>query len=237
VQDTSCRGLGGVPQISLSSPKNGRYRGLITFNKEATMPKKALIAYGTRFGATTNTSEEIAKVLTEADIDTTVVNLKKDKVKDISEYDLVIVGSGMMIHRWTKEPQKFLKKFKKDLADKKVALFVSSGGQAIVEHQKKVEVFKFGRGTTTYEGDEAIGRARQEYLEKKAAEYDLQPIALGLFGGVWDKNKKPWWAGKALDAVKPMLEEAGYSETEPGLYDTRDWDQIRDWAKGLADMI
>ena len=80
------------------------------------MSKKALIIYGTRFGATTSTSEELAKVLREEGLEVTVVNAKKDKVQDISGYSLIVVGSGMMMDRWTKEPEKFLKKFQKELA-------------------------------------------------------------------------------------------------------------------------
>ncbi len=58
---------------------------------------KALIAYGTRYGATTGTSEEIAQILREEDFDTKIVNLKEEKKSDISEYDLITVGSGMEI--------------------------------------------------------------------------------------------------------------------------------------------
>ena len=105
------------------------------------MAKKALIVYGTRFGATASTSEEIAKVLRAESFEVRVVNAKKEKVKNISDYDLVIVGSGMMMDRWTKEPEKFLGKFQKELAEKKVALFVSSGAQVFIEHEKKVEEF------------------------------------------------------------------------------------------------
>lgn len=88
------------------------------------MPKKALIVYGTRFGATAGTVEEIAGVLSSEGLDVKVVNAKKGKVRDISGYDLIIVGSGMMIDRWTGEVEKFLNKFQKELAKKKVALFV-----------------------------------------------------------------------------------------------------------------
>ena len=100
------------------------------------MSKKALIVYGTRFGATSGTSEEIANVLRNGGLDVRVVNAKKEKVQDISGYDLIIVGSGMMIDRWTGEPEKFLNKFQKELAKKKVALFVSSGAQALIEHDR-----------------------------------------------------------------------------------------------------
>jgi len=183
---------------------------------------KALIVYGTRYGATASTSEEIAEVLRKEGFDVQVVNAKKEKVRDIAEYELVIVGSGMQIHRWTKEPEKFLKKFQKELAKKKVALFVSSGAQALIEHEGKPE---------------AIGRGKKKYLEEKAAKYNLQPVALGLFGGVYDFNRWPWWAGKAKPIAKQQLEAAGFKETKPGIYDTRDWSVIRSWAKELAQKV
>ncbi len=182
------------------------------------MYKKALIVYGTRFGATTGTSEEISKVLRDEGIDVRVVNAKKEKVKDISGYDLVIVGSGMMITRWTGEPEKFLKKFQKELSEKKVALFVSSGAVALLEYEGKA--------------DEIEGM-RKKYLEEKAAKYNLQPIALGLFGGVWDYNHMPWWSGKAMAITKLQLHAAGFKEVK-AVYDTRDWNAIRNWAKELA---
>lgn len=198
------------------------------------MSKKALIVYGTRFGATTGTSEEIANVLRNEGFDVRIVNAKKEKVDDISSYDLVIVGSGMMIDRWTGEPEKFLKKFQKELANKKVALFVSSGAQALIEYEGKVTDFHFGGKTTILLGAEAIGRARKKYLEEKAARYNLHPIALGLFGGIWDFNHMPWWARRAVAESKPKIEAAGFKEVKPGVYDTRDWNAIRSWAKEIA---
>ncbi|MHA2198767.1 MAG: flavodoxin domain-containing protein, partial [Candidatus Thorarchaeota archaeon] len=56
---------------------------------------RTLIAFCTRYGATASTSEEIAKVLRNEGFDVHVVNTKKEKVKDISEYDLVLVGAGL----------------------------------------------------------------------------------------------------------------------------------------------
>jgi menaquinone-dependent protoporphyrinogen oxidase len=198
------------------------------------MAKKALIVYGTRFGATASTSEEIANVLRNEGQDVRVVDAKKEKIRDISEYDLIVVGSGMMIDRWTGEPEKFLQKFQKELALKKVALFVSSGAQAMIEHEGKFEQFQFGGKTTVLTGAEATCRAKKVYLEEKATKYNLKPIALAVFGGVWDFNHKPWWAGKAMEAAIPKLEAAGFTAIKPGFYDTRDWEVIRSWAKGLV---
>jgi len=57
---------------------------------------KTLIAYCTRYGATESTSKEIAKVLRDEGFDVRVVNTKKEKVKEISEYDLVLVPENIV---------------------------------------------------------------------------------------------------------------------------------------------
>jgi hypothetical protein len=38
-------------------------------------------------------------------------------------------------------------------------------------------------------------------------------------------------------SFKVKIEECGYKELEPGLYDTRDWDVIRNWAKEIAAAV
>ncbi len=182
---------------------------------------KALIVYGTRYGATATTSHFVAKVLQEEGFSTFVVNAKEEKIEDISKYDLVIVCSGLQIDRWTSELEQFMSRFKKELAKKKVAMFVSSGSYAIIEH----------------EGDaKATTRAWKKYLEDKAAKYSLKPIAIGLFGGVWDYGKMGSITRKAMESYKKRIEAAGFKETKPGVYDTRDWEAIKIWAKNLVQM-
>jgi len=190
--------------------------------EEIKMSKKVLIVYGTRYGATEGTSEEIAKVLRSEGLDVTVVNARKEKVKDISGYDLVIVGSGMQMAKWTGAAEKFLKKFQKELSNKKVAIFVSSGAQALLEHEKKTE---------------ELERAKKQYLEDKAVKYNLHPISMVIFGGVWDFNQMFFLFRKTLASFKPKIEEAGFKEIKPGVYDTRDWDSIKTWAKEIATKV
>lgn len=178
-----------------------------------------MIVYGTRYGATASTSEEIAKVLRDEGFEVKVTDAKKEKVGDISEFNLVVVGSGMKMGKWTAEPEKFLKKFQKELPKKKVAIFVSSASRAILEHEGKTK---------------EMWKARREYLEEKAAKYSLQPIAINVLGGVWDYNKMGFFFKKTMSAFKQVIEAAGFKETEPEVYDTRDWDVIRSWAKEIA---
>ncbi len=178
---------------------------------------KALIAYGTRYGATTGTSEEIAKILREEGFDTKIVNLKEEKIKDISEYDLIIVGSGMGNCRYTSEAEDFLKNFRKEFEGKKLALFVST-----------MITFFEREGKT-----DDVAKTRKIALEDKVAKYNLKPIALGYFGGVIDYNKMGFIARKGMEFFKPQLEKDGFKVAE-GIYDLRNWDEIRNWTKELS---
>ncbi len=179
---------------------------------------KALIVFGTRYGATIGTSEEIAVVLREEGFEVRVANAKKEKIKRISEYELVIVGSGMKMGKWTGEADEFLKKFQRELEDKKFAIFASTM-KTVSEREGKTE---------------DVTQMRKAALEDKVAQYNLHPIMLGFFGGVLDYNKMGFLFRRTMGFLKPQLEKDGFKETEPGLYDLRDWDEIRSWAKELA---
>lgn len=128
---------------------------------------KTLIVYGPRYRATSRTAEDIAEVLRQEGFDVNVIDAKKDRVKDISENELVVVGSGIQMRRWTKELEKFLKKHQKELKKKSVALFVCCGRA----HQLTEEDGK----------SEDIEKTRRKYLDEKAAKYNLQPVVKGLF--------------------------------------------------------
>jgi len=75
---------------------------------------RGLIVYGTSFGATKETSEEIARILREENFDMKVVDAQEEKVKDISEFGLIIVGSSLANCRWNSQAEDFLKKFHKE---------------------------------------------------------------------------------------------------------------------------
>jgi menaquinone-dependent protoporphyrinogen IX oxidase len=180
---------------------------------------KALIFYGTRYGATKGTSEEIAKVFQEENFDVKVVNAQEEKVKDISEYGLVVVGSGVACGRWVKEAEDFLKKFRKDFENKKLALFVSS-----------VEPIAKREGNT-----EEVAKMHKIDLEDRVSKYGLKPVSMGFFGGIVDFNRMGFLTRKGMEAAfKTPLQKHKFKETAPGAYDLRDWDEIRIWAKELA---
>ena len=183
---------------------------------------KGLVLYGTRYGATADTSEIIADALRKEGFEVKVVNAKKAKIRSISEFELVIVGSGIRMGMWTKEPEKFLEKFQKELSKKKVALFVCCGSTNPLDEDDKAKV---------------KAEAKNKYLEDKAAKYNINPIALGFFGGIYNFNKMSWLLRKTMSGIKDQLEQAGFKETESGVYDLRNLDEIRNWVKNLAKLI
>ena len=79
--------------------------------------------------------------------------------------------------------------------------------------------------------------AKRKYLEDKAVQYNLNPIALGFFGGIFDFNKLSWFMRKTLSGVKLKLEEAGFKESKSGIYDLRNLVTIRSWVKDVAQMV
>ena len=180
---------------------------------------RGLIVYGTSFGATKGTSEEIAKILREENFNIKLVNAQEEKVKDISDYELVIVGSSLAQCRWNGQAEDFLKKFHKELENKKLALFCSSVA-AIAEKE----------GNT-----EEVAKIRKLALEDKISKYGLKPVATALFGGILNYNTMGWMTRKGMEvAFKSRLQNTGFKETEPGVYDLRDWDKIRTWTRELA---
>jgi menaquinone-dependent protoporphyrinogen IX oxidase len=178
-----------------------------------------LIVYGTRYGATKETAEEIAKVLREENFDVKVVNAQEEKVKDISEYGLVAIGSGVACGRWVSDAENFLKKFRKDFENKKLALFVSSV-EPIVERE----------GNTA-----EVAKMHKIDLEDRVTKYGLKPVSIGFFGGIVDFNRMGFLTRKGMEAAfKTPLQKHGFKETALGAYDLRDWDEIRKWTKELA---
>jgi menaquinone-dependent protoporphyrinogen IX oxidase len=180
---------------------------------------RGLIVYGTSFGATMGTSEEIARILRGENFVIKSINAREEKIKDVTDYNLVIVGSGLANCRWNSQAEDFLNKFHKELGHKELALFVSSI-MPLAERE----------GNT-----EEIAKIKKAALDDKISKYGLKPIMTGLFGGVLDFGKMGFLTRKAMEtAFKSRLQNDGFKETSPGVYDLRDWEKIRSWTKELA---
>lgn len=87
------------------------------------MDTKVLVAYATKYGATTEIAEKIGEILRQSGFDTDV--LPADRIRNLSSYNAIILGSGVYIGRWRKEASNFLKTNEKILTEKLVWLFSS----------------------------------------------------------------------------------------------------------------
>jgi menaquinone-dependent protoporphyrinogen oxidase len=174
---------------------------------------KALIAYGTKYGSTTEVAEAIADELAAKGYGAEVRDLRRDGCDGVSGYDLVVLGSSVNIGKWTKEAQAFIDKNSAGLAVTRVALFACCSDILFPE---KVEV------------------ARKAYLNDVAASIPgCEVAAKGLFGGVIDFARYSSLTRFLIAGVgmKKSLESKGFDPAKP--YDYRDWDEIRAWARSL----
>jgi len=175
------------------------------------MMERALVCFGTRYGSTGEIAEKVAESLRERGAQVVVVDLKKNKIKNLATYDLVVIGSGIQLGQWTKHSLKFIKKNRDTLSRKKVALFVSC---------------------LTARLPDKCDQSRRDYLDAIVEDYpEISPISMGLFGGLLDTTKgNPMTKAIMKTLVKVVANgEVGFPER----VDLRDWDQIRLWAKGL----
>ena len=78
-----------------------------------------LVVYGTRYGTAEEIAEEIFRILKDGNVDVKLFNANEIRDNDISTYDLIVVGSGIKMGKWTKESKNILKKNQNILSNKK----------------------------------------------------------------------------------------------------------------------
>jgi menaquinone-dependent protoporphyrinogen IX oxidase len=163
---------------------------------------RVLIAYATRYGATADTAEVISQTLeNEYSVKVDILDLKtKGLTIDLQEYDAVIVGSSIVMGRWAKEAQNFIKS---NFAGVKVAVYLCAAyscGKAIAEGE-----------SIEYE------KHLKKLVDKPLSEYSLVPISMRGFGGRvvfrgnttldnWNRNDVIEWSRELGDIVTKTKE-------------------------------
>ncbi len=84
---------------------------------------KALVVYGSKHGSTRKIAERISSVL-ENDGSEVELSTAKEALQ-VERYDLVIVGSGIYLGSWMKEPIEFLRENQEALKTRPVWMFSS----------------------------------------------------------------------------------------------------------------
>lgn len=84
---------------------------------------KVLVAYASKYGATTEIAERIGDVLRQSGVDVSV--LPADQVGDMESYGVVVLGSGVYAGHWLKQAAAFLEDNEPALWERPVWLFSS----------------------------------------------------------------------------------------------------------------
>ncbi len=124
---------------------------------------KTVIIYATSRGTTEKAAQKLMNYLNHLQSKVTLINLKKEKIMNLADYDSVILGSSIHAGMVQGKMKKFIKAHQEELQSKKLGLYICC----------------------MYEGDKAklqFEMAYPEQLRKNA-------VASGLFGGEFDFAK------------------------------------------------
>ena len=161
-----------------------------------------MIAYASKFGSTAEVATTMEDVLCEKG--NTVETKWVKNVKDLNNYDAVIIGYPIHKGNWMSEAKEFVKANQKILQQLPVAYFFT----CLVLHKLNPK------------GD----LEAKEYSDKlQVLVPQVKPVSIGDFAGVLDYSNMGFFPRLILKAI---LFKKGVKEG-----DYRDWDAIHAWAK------
>jgi len=180
---------------------------------------RVLIAYGSRYGSTEEIASRLAGFLEEKGVEATVLDVKKNRSwPSLEGYDGVIVGSGVKVSKWMREPLAFLRRKGDELVGRRVALFVSC--MSVLTDPEY---------------------ARRDLLEKVAEAAGVEAELMEAFGPVMDvgPGSRMGFLDKkiAQSVMLGLSKEKGLELDIKGRNDLRDWDRIRDFAHRFAESL
>lgn len=176
---------------------------------------KALIVYGSNTGSTEEIAETIASKLGDSGIMVDLVDLKKKKLIRPEGYDLVIVGSGIKVGKWTTEALNYLKDNEESLSLRPHAIFVSSGFASEANRREQ---------------------SRVDYIDAVLEKHPkLNPVSTGLFGGLYNWKRYNFVIKRLVISLLKSMGHTTVDTSKP--LDFRDWDMINAWAIELASIV
>ena len=86
------------------------------------MTKRILVTYASQTGFTQGVAELIGETIADENLKVDVLPMKD--VKDVSEYQMVVAGSGIQAGEWLPEAMEFIRKNRTELTRKPFAAFL-----------------------------------------------------------------------------------------------------------------
>jgi menaquinone-dependent protoporphyrinogen oxidase len=180
---------------------------------------RVLVVYGSRHGGTRGIAERIGEVLLTEGLDADVV--AAEHAGDVRSVDAVVVGSGVYIGSWLKEPLEFIKRNEAALATRPLWLFSSGPLPGSTASTSADDPLADALGPE--EGPGSGGR--KKIAELSAATH---PVDHRVFQGAFDPKDPPRAMAERLVRMMPA------SKSMLPVGDFRDWDAIEAWAREIA---
>jgi len=161
----------------------------------AGMDGVVLVAYASRHGSTREVAERICEAIQSTGVR---AHLRPAAgVDDVDGYGGVVLGGALYMGRLHRHAHRFLRRHADALAGRPLAVFAS--------------------GPTDDEPDH--WRESREQLDAALSRYDLDPVAVQVFGG----------------RVDPSQFHFPLSRIPAG--DSRDWDAIEAWGRSIPELL
>jgi len=166
-----------------------------------------LVAYASKHGATEEIAERIAQSLRAAGRQADARGVQE--AGDLGDYEGFVIGSAAYSTHWLRDASAFVRSNRDLLAQRPVWLFSSGPLGAEASHAKGVDL-----------------RTSAEPKELTEFQQTIHPRDHHVFFGVLDPGKLSFTERslRKLPAARAILPEG----------DFRDWDEIQDWAYGIA---
>jgi menaquinone-dependent protoporphyrinogen oxidase len=129
------------------------------------MLRRILIAYATKYGSTEEVAAAVAAELRAMGVEVDVVEARA--VRDVTEYDAVVVGAPLYMGRWHRDARALLRRLSDALAVRPLAVFAL--------------------GPLKADGSDVAGAQRQ--LDAALAKAAVRPADVILFGGALEPGK------------------------------------------------
>ena len=180
---------------------------------------RVLIAFGSRWGSTEEVAGRLAGFLGEEGVEAEFLDVKKVRGwPSLEGFDGVLVGSGVKVSKWMREPLAFLRRKADELVGRRVALFVSC--MSVLTDPEY---------------------ARRDLLEKVAEAAGVEVEMMEALGPVMDvgPGSRMGFLDKkiAQSVMLGLSKEKGLELDMKGRNDLRDWDRIRDFAHRFAESL
>jgi menaquinone-dependent protoporphyrinogen oxidase len=168
---------------------------------------KILITYASRSGVTAEIATAIGKSFSKNGIPVDV--LPMEEVKDLDQYQAVIVGSAIRDRAWLPYAMQFVKVHRAELSQRPLATFTVCI-------------------TLAMSNSEQYRKAVSDWIQPVRAQ--VKPVSEGLFAGRLDFSRLPLnWHTLKLRAVVGL----GIFPKE----DRRDWQAIHAWAESVLPLL